>query len=103
LSNQTLASMIKDVEKARQMITRAQDILSKAKSVRHDEIAKMDLLTAKSIRVQELKAENGTELEAARAHLAEVANVSRENMRQHAIVRAEENKRYDMSTLEAKF
>ena len=86
----------------RQMIIRIQAILFRAKPVQRDEIAKLKLLTAKSIRVQELKVEKGTELEATQARLAKVASVGRENLRSHAIIKAEENKRNKLSTLEAK-
>jgi len=48
LSNQTLASATKDVEKARQMIARAHAILSKTEPVQRDEAAKLELLTPKA-------------------------------------------------------
>ena len=102
MSPQTLASTTKEIEKARQMIAKAQTVLSKAEPVQRDETNKLEQLTARSIRVQKLEAEKGTELEAARARLAEVISVGREELRPQAIVKVEENKRNKLSALETK-
>jgi len=48
------------------------------------------------------RGEKRTELEVARAYLVDVSNVGKVDLRQHATVRAEENKRNKISTLKAK-
>ena len=74
------------------MIVMALTVLLKAEPVQRNETNKLEQLTARSIRVQKLEAEKGTELEAARARLVEVIGVGKEELRPQAIVKAERTK-----------
>ena len=102
LSNQTLAFTNNDMKKARQIIAKAQALMSKAEPVQCAETVKLEQLATKSICIQELEVEKRNALEAVRARLAEVVNIGGEDLRQQVIIRAEENKRNKLFTLEAK-
>jgi len=57
-------------------------------------------MTARGIQVQELEAEKRSELVKAQAHMAKVAIIGMEELRPQATVKAEENKKNKLSTLE---
>ena len=102
VSTQKLASTNEEINKARQMVARAQAILGMAELAHYVETNKLIMLIARSICVQELEAKKAPELELARTHLAEMANIDREVLKQQTIARAEENKKNRLSSLEAK-
>ena len=84
------------------MIVKAQAILDKAELAQHAETNKLTLRTARSIHIQGLEAEKGSELEEARTHLAETVSIDIEELKQQTIARVEENKKNKLSSLKAK-
>ena len=93
LSTQTLTFATDHIERARQMIEKANNILVKAELVRDVETAKQMLMTARSIQVPKLEAKKHYVLEKIQARLVEVAIIGREELRPQATIRAEENKK----------
>ena len=102
IAQQKMVSTSKEKEKARQIIAKAQAVLSKAELTHAAETAKLSLLTARSIHIQKEERKKATELEEAWARLTKTVSVAEltktvsvaeEELKKQAAVQAEENKR----------
>ena len=77
VAQQKMVFTYEEIGKARQMIVKAQAVLARDKPTHAAETAKLPLLTARSIHLQEQKREKVKELEEAQDHLAETVSPKR--------------------------
>ena len=99
-SNSALLNAKDKIEKAKEMIKRANLLLFKAEPVRLEEIARLEQLKVQSEEVLQQEIAQRTTLADIEARLSQTVNFNEAELRSQAFIRAAEERKNKLATLE---
>jgi len=99
-SNSALLDAEFKIENAREMIKRANILLSKAEPVRFEEISRLELLRAQNDEVLQQEMAQRATLAEIEARLSQMANFNEAELRSQAFIKAAEERKSRIDTLE---